>query len=186
MVEPGEYRETSALESRVRLVSRVPRGAIIRLPATASEGGSGGRGRLKSSDAEFAGFRIVGDAATPLGIGMLVANSDAVDRRRRNHRRGTSVAIDFGDRVARQRSSASDIHDNPGAALAIRPAASPRIAHNMFARNGRPSACRRPCIVETQAPPQFSGNVFHGVGIDTLRRLDDGSAPRLARDNWFP
>ena len=33
VVEPGEYRETLTLKSQVRLVSSVPRAAILRFPA---------------------------------------------------------------------------------------------------------------------------------------------------------
>src|SRR5262249_20436742 len=59
LVEPGEYRETVALRNKVRVVSRVPRAATIRLSGTASEGdaavvAAGVEG------AELAGFRIVG------------------------------------------------------------------------------------------------------------------------------
>ena len=76
VVEPGEYRERITLRENVRVVSRVPRGATIRLPATASDAqpepaviASG------LSSAEFSGFRIVGDAKTPLGVGILVTDS---------------------------------------------------------------------------------------------------------------
>jgi hypothetical protein len=41
-------------------------------------------------------------------------------------------------------------------------------------------------IVDEQASPQFSGNVFHGIGHDTFGRLGDGVRSALARDNWFP
>ena len=36
-VEPGEYRERVRLTRNVHLISRTPRGATIRLPATASD-----------------------------------------------------------------------------------------------------------------------------------------------------
>ena len=47
VVEPGEYRETLALKDGVRLVSRVPRGATIRLPGTGVRSGSRGRRRRR-------------------------------------------------------------------------------------------------------------------------------------------
>src|SRR5580765_712987 len=76
LVEPGEYRETLTLKDNVRIVSRLPRAATIRLSGTASEGDvavvvAGVAG------AELAGFRIVGDAATPLGTGVLIRSSQA-------------------------------------------------------------------------------------------------------------
>ena len=100
VVEPGEYREQLHLRSGVRVVSRVPRGATIRLPVTASE--------LEPavvanglSTAELVGFRIVGDAATPLGVGLLVMNSalSIVDVEITG---ATTVAIDFSDGIRRR------------------------------------------------------------------------------------
>ena len=71
VVEPGEYRERLVLKDGVRVISRVPRGATIRLPGAASEADPAVVA-TDVSNAEFAGFRIVGDAATPLGTGVLV------------------------------------------------------------------------------------------------------------------
>jgi serine/threonine protein phosphatase PrpC len=181
VVEPGEYRETLALKDNVRLVSRVPRGATIRLPGTGSEADPAVVADAVSG-AEFRGFRIVGDAATPLGTGLLVRHSDLaiVDVEVTG---AASVAIAFNDMAAASL-LASYIHDNPGAALAIR-AASPRIAHNVFTRNGLSERVQGSVIVDEQASPQFSGNVFHGIGHDTLGRLGDGVRSALTRDNWF-
>src|SRR4029078_2835822 len=112
---------------------RVPRGATIRLPATASELDPAVMA-VGVSMAEFVGFSIVGDAATPLGIGLLVADSalSIVDVEISG---ATTVAIDFSDRSTGMLVG-SDIRDNPGAALAIRARASPRIVHSAFVRNG--------------------------------------------------
>jgi PPM family protein phosphatase len=181
VVEPGEYRETLALKDNVRLVSRVPRGATIRLPGTGSEADPAVVADAVSG-AEFRGFRIVGDAATPLGTGLLVRHSDVaiVDVEVTG---AVSVAIAFND-LATASLLASNIHDNPGAALAIR-AASPRIAHNVFTRNGLSERVQGAVIVDEQGSPRFSGNVFHGIGHDTLGRLGDGVRSALTRDNWF-
>src|SRR5262249_10710017 len=75
LVEPGEYRETIVLKSFVRLRSRIPRAAVIRLPGSASEGDAA---LLAASvaGAVVSGFRIVGDAATPLGIGLLARDAE--------------------------------------------------------------------------------------------------------------
>ena len=75
LVEPGEYRERLVLTNGVRVVSRVPRGATIRLPGSASEGDPAVVADGVSG-AELAGFRIVGDAATPLGTGIFARNTD--------------------------------------------------------------------------------------------------------------
>jgi PPM family protein phosphatase len=74
LVEPGEYRETLRLKNNVRIVSRVARGATIRLSGTASEGDAAVV-VVGVVGAELLGFRIVGDAATPLGTGVLIRGS---------------------------------------------------------------------------------------------------------------
>ena len=133
VVEPGEYREQLHLRNDIRVVSRVPRGATIRLPATASELEPAVVAAAVAT-AEFAGFRIIGDAATPLGVGLLVTDSalSIVDVEIAG---ATTVAIDFSAGSTGMLVG-SDIRDNPGAALAIRARASPRIAHSAFTRNG--------------------------------------------------
>ncbi len=75
VVEPGEYREQLKLKTDVRVVSRLPRGAALRLPSGASEADAAVVA-LEVSGAVLSGFRIVGDAATPLGAGVVVRNSD--------------------------------------------------------------------------------------------------------------
>src|SRR5262245_49683276 len=71
IVEPGEYRERLVLKDGVRLVSRVPRGATIRLPSSASDADLGPAVVASGlSDAELIGFKIIGDAATPLAVGI--------------------------------------------------------------------------------------------------------------------
>jgi len=182
IVEPGEYRETLMLKSNVRLVSRVRRGATIRLPGIASEVDPA----VVAADvtgAEFVGFRIVGDAATPLGTGVLVRNSDVsiVDVEVTG---AVHVAIAIND-LSRASVMASDIHDNPGVGLAIR-SASPRIAHNVFARNGMSERVQGSLIIDESALPQFSGNVFHGASQEAFGHLSDDARAALARDNWFP
>ena len=66
LVEPGEYREQVVLKDGIRLMSRAPREATIRLPINVSDADSGPAVMATGlSNAELAGFRIVGDAATP-------------------------------------------------------------------------------------------------------------------------
>ena len=176
LVEPGEYREQVHLKDGVRVVSRIPRGAIIRLPATASEGQPAVIA-VDVTAAELVGFCIVGDAATPLGVGLLVRNSSVsiVDVEVAG---ATRVAIDL-----REGSSAgvlaSEIHDNPGPALNIASGSTPRIAHNTFARNGLP------LVIQLGATPRFHRNVFHGMRVDAFRGLDEAVRRDLTRENWF-
>ena len=182
VVEPGEYRERLLLRDDVRVVSRVPHGATIRLPSTASEGdpavvadGVGG--------AELIGFRIVGDAATPLGTGISAKHAElsVIDVEITG---AASAAVDLAE-ASRVSILASHIHDNPGVALAIRGGASPRVNHNVFARNGLSERIGAALVVERDTQPTFFGNVFHGVAADVLRPLGDAAVAQASRDNWF-
>jgi hypothetical protein len=182
VVEPGEYREELRLRDGVRVVSRVPRAATIRLPATAPEGAAAVVADGLSA-AEFAGFRIVGDAATPLGVGLLVANS-TLSIADVEIIGATKVAIDFADGAAAALVG-SDIRDNPGAALAIRARATPRIAHSWFARNGLSEHAPPSFIIEAGAAPVFERNVFQGTTADALVGLAESAREALKKDNWF-
>jgi serine/threonine protein phosphatase PrpC len=184
IVEPGEYQERVILNANVRLVSRVPRGATIRLPATASDaqpepavvatGSSGG---------ELRGFKIDGDARTPLGVGVLVSGTglSLVDIEVSG---AAMTAISFA-RDAKATLVGSEIHDNPGAALAVAPGASPRIAHSTFGRNGTSQRTATTFAIEKGATPLFERNVFIGVRSDVFTTLDQTSRLSLTRDNWF-
>ena len=184
VVEPGEYRERITLTNHVRLVSRVPRGATIRLPASASdtqpEPAVLATGAASGS---LVGFRIVGDAQTPLGMGVLV--------------RGTGLSlVDIevsgatGAAIVFERDSSADliggeVHDNPGAALTIQAGATPRITHTSFSRNGTSQNTTAAFTVEKGAVPIFERNVFLGITADVFAMLDDQARLRLERDNWF-
>jgi serine/threonine protein phosphatase PrpC len=183
VVEPGEYRERVVLKDGVRVISRVSRGATIRLPGTASEA-EPAVVAADVSNAEFQGFRIIGDAATPLGTGVLVkgAQVSIVDVEITG---ALTVAIDL-DLMAGGGVAGSDIHDNPGPALAIRSGASPRIAHNVFARNGLSERARASLIIEADAEPSFMGNVFQGVAPNVFQSLGHAARLSVMRENWFP
>src|SRR5687767_12759613 len=174
IVEPGEYRERITLVEDVRLVSRVPRGATIRLPATASDAQpepaviASGLAR-----GEFAGFTIVGDAKTPLGVGILVADSSVslVDVEVSG---ATTAAISFsGSTTARL--AGSEIHDNPGTALAIGAGAAPVITQNVFRRHGMSQHTLATFNIERGAAPSFQRNVFLGIGPDVFPAFDAGA-----------
>jgi len=181
IVEPGEYREQLVLREGVRVVSRTPRGATLRMPVGAAERAAA----VVANDvrgAELSGFRIVGDAATPLGTGILVERSHvtivdveivgASDR-----------AVEFG--AGSQGSFiGGDVHDNPGAGLVIRSGASPRISHSGFARNGVSERVSSPVVVEAGASARLERNVFAGVEPEAFRTFAADGA--VLRENWFP
>src|SRR5262249_61457357 len=95
-----------------------------------------------------------------------------------------NAAVALGD-AARLTLLASHVHDNPGSALVVRDGASPRVNHNLFARNGLSERVGSALVLERGAQPTFFGNVFQGISADAFRILGDGAAARVAHDNWF-
>ena len=182
VVEPGEYREQLVIPAGVRIESRVPRGATIRLPATVPDAANVAAVEVRNADgAAFVGFRVSGDSATPLPVGILVQNSSfsILDVEITG---ATRAAVE----VAGQGASsvmATDIRDNPGSALVIRDGHALRVSHSTFARNG--TSDRGPAIAVHQASPAFTGNTFFGTTPAAFGWLDRAGQDALARDNWF-
>src|SRR5262249_38165880 len=97
----------------------------------------------------------------------------------------STVALEIGG-VCQPSVVASDIRDNPGAALTIRASASPRIMHNVFIRNGLSTAASGAIDLDPSAEPNMSGNISHGVGRAACGALPDAVRAAILRDNWFP
>jgi hypothetical protein len=131
----------------------------------------------------FSGFRVVGDAATPLGAGVVVRNSDVAlsDIEITGAR---SAAIEYlgsgGGSVV-----GADLHDNPGVAIVVRSGASPRIAHNAFARNATSERAAGTLLVEADARPVLTANTFYGVRPESLITPPGFGRGALVRENWF-
>jgi hypothetical protein len=185
VVEPGEYRERLTLTRNVRLLSRVPRGATIRLPVIGSDTKADPAvvATGSASGSWLVGFRVVGDAQTPLGIGILVEGS-GVSIVNVEVSGASKAAIAFARDSAGELMS-SDIHDNPGAALAVSTGARPRITHNVFNRNGLSPNTPAAITVEQGAVPILQQNVFLGMYPSMFTSLDLDARLRLAHDNWF-
>jgi hypothetical protein len=182
IVEPGEYRERLTLKDGVRVVSRVPRAATLRLP----EGATDLDPALNAAGivgAEIAGFRIVGDAATPLGVGVIARDAGLrlVDLEVSG---AAAVAIDLGPGDGMVLSG-SDIHDNPGSAVIVRSGATPRLAHNAFARNASSERASAAFVLERDARPSWTRNVFVDVGPEALAGIDEPTRAALRQENWF-
>ena len=180
LVEPGEYRERLELKPGVRLASRVPRGAVLRLPGGASETDPAVVA-FEVAAAELSGFRILGDAATPLGAGVVVRNS-TVTLSDLEIAGATTAAVEFagsqgGSMVA------GYFHDNLGPALVVRDGASPRIAHNAFVRNAMSERAAGTVLVESSAHPSIVSNTFFNLRPETV--VVPPGFPPVARDNWF-
>jgi hypothetical protein len=134
------------------------------------------------SGAEFVGFNVNGDSATPLPVGILVQNS-TVSIHDVEVTGATRAAIEFAGGGASVL-MASDIRDNAGPGLIIRDGAAPRVAHNVFTRNGRSDVSGVAVIVQ-KASPQFVNNVFAGMGDASFATLDEAALSAVKRDNWF-
>jgi serine/threonine protein phosphatase PrpC len=184
LVEPGEYRERVVLKDGIRLMSRVPREATIRLPIDVSDADSGPAVVATGlSNAEFSGFRIVGDAATPLGVAIGIANGglsiNNVDIS------GAAIAgIDFGEGSSATLLG-SAIHDNPGAAIFVRAGANPRLSNNVFTRNGMSERAPGNVVIEAGGKPVFQDNVIVGLSPESFVTLDELGRLQLKDSNWF-
>jgi serine/threonine protein phosphatase PrpC len=182
LVEPGEYREQVRMKNGVRVTSRVPRGATLRLPSGASETDAAVVA-FDISNAALSGFRIQGDAATPLGAGILVRNS-TVSLSDLDISGAHGAAIEYvgnggGSLVA------ADLHDNPGAALVVRAGSAPRVVHNAFARNATSERAPGALLVEAGARPFIASNTFHGVNPESIIVPPGMTGTSVLRDNWF-
>src|SRR5688572_17966201 len=152
VVEPGEYREQIILKDQVRIVSRVPHGARLRLPATVPDAQPIPAVLATNvTGAALTGFAITGDSATPLTVGIYVKDS-AVAITDVEVTGATTAAVDFSG-GGFSTLIGSDIRDNPGAAVIVRDGASPRIAHNSFARNAGSERASGALVVEAGAAP---------------------------------
>ena len=183
IVDPGEYREQIALKSGVRLLSRVPRAAIIRLPAAVPDAANVSAVTARNvSAAEIVGFRISGDSATPLPVGILLEDSSVfvVDVEISG---ATKAAVEFGGGSSTL--MASDIRDNPGAAVIVRAGDTSRITHSTFVHNGTSNHPAAAFIVERGATPSFARNIFQDLTSGSFPALDDPAFAALKRDNWF-
>lgn len=181
VVEPGQYRETVTLKSFVRVVSSVPRGAVIRLPGASPEASAavfaGG-----VTAAALEGFRIVGDAATPLGTGVLALDAD-ITLSDVEITGAADAAIDAG-RGSRVHVVGADLRDNPGAAVVVRSGGTASISHSVFTRNATAGRGLRALDVENTGQVRFTANVFLGSTPNGLTGSADLRGA-LTRDNWF-
>ena len=182
LVEPGEYRERLRLRSGVDVHSRVPRGAAIRLPEAASEAEAAVFAE-DVTNAELRGFRIIGDAATPLGTGVAITRSNLVltDMEISGAR---ASAVVFGP-GATGALVGSEIHGNPGAAVTVRTGAEPRIMHNAFTRNATSEKIAGVVLIEAGATPEIRRNIFVGVVREAVVGAPGARAGAIAIENWF-
>ena len=137
------------------------------------------------TDAELVGFRIVGDAATPLGRRRLFATDASVSIHDVEISGATRVAIDLrsGARgvARRQRHSRQSRRRR----CSIRAGATPRIRTTRS-----PGTARRPRRAHRWssspgAEPVFYRNVFQAVTSEASRPARRSARVAVAQDNWF-
>lgn len=182
IVEPGEYRERLELKSGVLVISRVRQGATLRLRGGAPDSDSAVVASGVSG-ATLRGFRIVGDAATPLGIGVLVRDSDVslVDIEISG---AAHAAIDLRD-LGRLHLVGSRIQGNPGPALVVSAGSTPVVTQNVFADNGSAHGVATPLVVPAGVDALFTGNVFVGLNRNAVASLTEPLRAQLLQQNFF-
>jgi len=180
-VEPGEYRETLVLKSHVRLVSTTPRGAIVRLPGAASERDAAVVA-MNVVNASLDGFRIVGDAATPLGTGILTSDADLALTNVEISGAG-AAAIDIG-KGSRVHVAAADLRDNPGSAIVVRAGGVGSITHSVLARNGTTAGAQRTVVVDPEGRASFASNTVLG-SVPQVLTGDAETRTAFGRGTWF-
>ena len=182
IVEPGVYRETLRLRSNVRVRSRIARAASVRLSGGASESDAA-IVAAEVEGAEVSGLQIVGDSATPLGVGVFVRNATVLlsDLEISGaHVAAIEIAAGSGATVL-----GAYVHDNPGAGLTVRATAAPRIAHSQFIRNGMSERAAGAIVIDAGARPHLDRNVFHGVLAESLTGLTQAERAAARATNWF-
>ncbi|HEV2853522.1 MAG TPA: protein phosphatase 2C domain-containing protein [Thermoanaerobaculia bacterium] len=170
LVAPGEYREVVQLRNGVRLVSQVPRGAVILPPAGSGVAAVTAQG---ISGARVEGFRIAGDPQAPLQVGLRLADSQV-------RVEGVEIAgaVTAGIEITGQDASVvrySYVHDNPGGGVLIAGNAAPRLLHNLIARNGRSVGAPPRAGVEVRdtARPSLIENRIEGNGGGVMLPMPD-------------
>lgn len=185
VVEPGEYRERIVLKDDISVVSRVPRGATIRLPSAAADDQAGPAvAAVGISTGDLIGFRIVGDSATPLGTGILVMDS-AVSVVDVEITGATIAGVVFAEAGRSSSFVGGDIHDNPGPGLVVDAGAAPRIANTVFSRNGTSEQSQAAFRIHLGANPAFQKNTFIGMTSHEFDGFNEQARRALLLDNFF-
>lgn len=173
-VVPGEYLGPVELANGVSLVSRVSRGAVIRLPQGTAEPAVTAEG---VRDALLSGFRIQGNAQAPLEIGLRLA--DSALRVENLEISGAATAGIESAGTDTSQISESYIHDNPGTGVIVRDQAAPRLHQNFLLRNGAGPGEPRPGVeIRDAARPQLfqnrlEENAAAGVWVPASDRVDE-------------
>jgi hypothetical protein len=187
-VAPGTYHERLRLPEGVLLMAERPRQTIL----VAGEGPRAVPGEGAAPVAALVaeglrtgrvvGLAIAGSAAAPLDYGIVLRDADiAIEDVAISGARVAAIAIEG---QARGTVKGSLIGDNPGAGIAVRGPAAPRLAHNMIRGNGR--GVNGPGIdLSPEARPEITGNVIAGNAAEGIRGIARALRRAVLADNVF-
>ena len=181
---PANIASSCACKDGVRVVSRVPRGATIRLPATTADGGRPGsrcHGRVRRRIRRLPHRRRCGHAP---GVGLVRPDARRCrfdDVEITGATSGASISSSGDGAGARRQRHPRQ----PGRRAGHRAGASPRIAHNTFARNGLAGAAHGVTRSSSAEPCPLLQKRLPRHGFDALGVL--GHAPgglRRTTGSW--
>jgi hypothetical protein len=182
-VAPGEYVERIEIPDGVSLVSRTPRGAVLRIPrgaagaapAVLAENVRGGR---------LSGFRIVGTPESPLAVGVRLVDSEVV-LEGLEVTGATAAGLEvFG--AGQSEIRFSTIHDNPGTGVVLSAGASPRLLQNLISGNGTGAGEKRPGIeIREGSRPALIENRIEDNGGPQVRVAAADMVDEVFRWNRF-
>lgn len=186
-VEPGEYHERVVMKEGVAVVSAQPLGALIRLPegsdeprvAVTAERVGGGR---------LVGFRIEGDDASPLDVGVLLSDSDVeVERMEISGAQTTGVKVSGRSHAVL---IGNRIRQNFGSGVMVEGESEPEILQNWVIGNGAPVKGVRdvgsPGVeIHGSAQPVLLGNVIAENGAAGVDGLRADKQKEVEKKNYF-
>jgi hypothetical protein len=179
VVAPGEYPEFVQLRDGVNLVSQHLHGAIVRANAQGvaiiGEGVRSGR---------LAGFKIAGDAAHPLTIGLDLKDSNLeIHDVEISGARGAGIEIRGASTCTLR---ASQIVQNPGGGVIIRDTAAPQLALNLISENGKGNGIPKPGVdIRDAARPVLFGNTIVNNAAEPVWVTLKTDVAAIAAQNFF-
>ena len=187
-VAPGTYRERIRLPEGVLLVAESPRQSTLLAgegPAPVPGEGAAPVAALVVEgvrSGRVVGLTIAGSASAPLDYGIVLRDADvAIEDVEISGARVAGIAIEGRSQGTVK---GSLVRDNPGAGIAVRGPATPRLAHNMIRGNGRGTS--GPGIdLGSEARPEITGNVIAGNAAQGIRGIARAAERAVLADNLF-